>query len=151
MLKQGRFRVTASCGFTLLEIAVAISILGIGLATLVTLQTRYIAAYELESDRTFATLTAQYILTKLEQNPESLVAGTVGGALKSRLEQDGYYDYKSDLVKSEDHEHLDAWTYQLSIRPQDVPPNEDVLRRIDLTITWDGGDLSFVYFVRTPS
>ena len=89
----------ATAGFTLIEIAVAIAILGLGLATLVALQTRYMATYETERNRTTAALAAEYILTKLENAKEVPELGGNGGDLKGLLETEGYYDYQPDAVQ----------------------------------------------------
>lgn len=140
-------------GFTLIEIAVAIGILGMGLATLIALQTRYLASYELERNRTYAAMYGQYLLTKMEVGPVIPEPGSKSGDLISFLSAEGYFDYEPAGLGDMDRTSIESWTYNLTISSQDLPPDEDVLRRIDLTINWGESateSLPLVYYAHVP-
>ncbi len=54
-----------SAGFTLVEIAVAVAILGLALTTLIGLHTRMLDTYYNEKNRTKSAFLAQYVMTIL--------------------------------------------------------------------------------------
>lgn len=137
-------------GFTLLEIALAIAILGMGLTTLIALQTQHIDAYQRERNLTIASLYAQYVMSCIEAAQEPPETGSKSGDLKSLLSDYGYFDYEPSGVSVQSSDNLiEDWSYELTVSSQDVPPLEDVLRRVDLSIIWggQGGDsTTFVYY-----
>ena len=84
-------------GFTLVEIAIAVAILGLAFSTLVGLHTKMIDTYNLERNRNIAALTGQYMLALLDVAPEPPEVGTDNGNLRNRLQDYGYFEGEKDL------------------------------------------------------
>ena len=57
-------------GFTLVEIAIAVAILGLAFSTLIGLHTKMIDTYSLERNRNIASLVGQYMLAIIEVAPQ---------------------------------------------------------------------------------
>ncbi len=141
-------------GFTLLEIAIAVAILGVALVTLVGLQTRLIDSYVQEKNREQAALYAQYLMSITQVQVEAPEVGTEEKDLESILREAGYFDND----RRRDFElMLDGWSYLRSVSSisaptvEGLPPLEDILRRIDLEIRWgEAEDESYrlVYFMQ---
>lgn len=135
-------------GFTLIEVALAVFILGLALTTLIGLQTRIVSLYVEERNITKAALYAQYLMSIIESSKVEPEEGTVSEDLDSKLRESGYFE---DLPNdSEERDNLRGWKYEMSILKIDVVPFEAPLLRIDLKINWgkeeEADGFSLVYF-----
>jgi len=136
-------------GFTLIEIAVSVAILGLALTTLVALNTRMLDTYFNERNRVRASFYAQYLLTMIDAAAEAPELGSKNDSLRDTLEENGYFD--EDELKAE-KDPPESWTYEREVSSIAIAELDDALRRIDLSINWGpGADESFsmVYFVAT--
>ncbi len=125
-----------SAGFTLIEIAVAVAILGIALTTLVGLQTRMLDIYFNERNRFDASLYGQYLMVILETKSEPPPVASREGDLRDALEQAGFFE-SEDL---DDFLSLRGeWQYREEVTSVDLPLINDAMRRVDLIISW--GDI----------
>jgi prepilin-type N-terminal cleavage/methylation domain-containing protein len=143
--KRGR----SAAGFTLVEVAIAVAILGVSLATLLTLQTRYIRIYLSEENQTRAALYAQYLMTMLDLAEELPEAGTKSGPLLDVLQQQGYFDKN---VPPQEKERLKEWDYDQTVTSEDYGDAVDIMRRISLKLSWgpsESESFSLIYYVRT--
>ena len=127
-----------AAGFTLVEVAVAVAILGVGLVTLIGLHTRMLDTYFNERNRFQASLFAQYLMTQVEVLREAPEPGVETDGLISALEEAGYFD--EDSFEKPD-EQLQTWQFRREVSPIGLPLAteelaEDALRRIDITIEW---------------
>lgn len=134
-------------GFTLIEVAIAVAILGIGLTTLLSLQSRYIKNYQHEENLTQAALYAQYLMTMIEVNDTVPEPGTSDKPLAEALGGSGYFD-KDDLTAKES---LKDWRAIQEVNSIDIDPVKDALRQISVSVSWDdqpGNRFTAVLFVR---
>lgn len=137
-------------GFTLIEIALAVAILGVGLTTLVSLQTRYLDSYVTEHNRTKATLYARYLMTIHEVSTLYPEPGIKEDNLSAKLKEAGYFDESEHSQKLE--EDLKLWKYKEEVSIIPVMNKIDALRRIDLQIRWGETareEYNLVYFRHT--
>lgn len=134
-------------GFTLVEIAIAVAILGLALTTLIGLHTRLLNTYFNERNRTRAAFYAQYLMTMMEVQGSPPETGTNEGDLQGALEDEGFFD--SDSLG--DHKiSVEGWQYNQTVTSVDLPLLEDALRRVDLSISWGEGEdetYSLLYFI----
>ncbi len=138
-------------GFTLVELAVSILILGSALTTLVTLQSSHLKAYLHERNLMKAALYAQYLMTMLEVGTEPPEYGEEAGKLSEALDEVGYF---SDEQMNTEKTDLESWEYvqRVSRFIEDETRDEDRVRRIDLEVRWGPGageTFSVVYYMRT--
>ena len=124
-------------GFTLIEVAVAIALLGLGLVTLTALTTRLMNDTQEEVNRSRASLLAQYIL---EINLSNRFNGGAGsgnnsqnGELYSKLQE---LEYFNGLPDSESFNYLKGWEYNLTIEPLSLPLTEAAFEKYIMTISW---------------
>ncbi len=139
-----------SAGFTLVEIIVSVVILGLGLTSLIGIQTNYIDSYLREDNLTRAAMFSQYILSMIEIEPDPPDSGKTSGRLESYLSEIGYFD--GDFKKDE-AVNLDGWEYTLEVQSVDVLVLTDAMKRVELTIRWSEFDLdsfNVIYYVNTP-
>ena len=139
-----------SSGFTIVEIAVAVAILGIALTTLISLQTRMLDTYLNEKARTRAGFFGQYIMSLIEID-EAPEPGVDSGALRSKLEELGYFEENKFGIKAQD---ISSWNYQIETTSEAFQIIEDAYRRIDLTISWGESEeesFNLVYYVKSPT
>lgn len=137
-------------GFTLIEVALAVLILGAGLTTLIALHTRYVSAYMTEQRTTQAALYAQYILALREASNKPPELGEHEDPLSERLGAIGFFDGQS--LKEKDL-NLDGWIVHENVTSVDLPQFPDALRRTDLEVRWgEKEDEGFIltYFAKTP-
>ena len=128
-------------GFTLVEVAIAVAILGLALTTLVGLHTRMLDTYYLERNRTKASLAAQYLMTLTEVAPDPPEVGSTEGDLNELLDERGYYtDLDDTEVKNSKEQLFNGWRYTYEVHSIDLPLIEDALRRIDLVLIWGEGE-----------
>lgn len=138
----------AQAGFTLVEIAVAVAILGLALTTLIGLHTRMLDTYYNEKNRTKSAFLAQYVMTMLEVSADPPDTGTKEDPLFSRLEEIGYLDTEEE--RSEIRKQFEGWTITQEVTSIDLPLIEDALRRVDVLISWgptQDETFSLVYFI----
>ncbi len=134
-------------GFTLVELAIAVVILGAALTILVGLQTRIVDGYIHEKKVTYASLYAQYILALIEVESGKGDIQTKQGDLEAELKELGYFD---DSLDGDDI-FIKGWTFEQQVTDVDIPPLEDALQRVDLVISWGNGSgdqFNLVYFIK---
>jgi prepilin-type N-terminal cleavage/methylation domain-containing protein len=138
-------------GFTLVEIAVAVAILGIALTTLIGLHTRMLDIYLQEKARTQAAFYGQYILSIVEVDPQVPDPGTESGDLRNKLDELGYFDDNENGLKAKE---LIGWNYNIEVSSENFLELEDAYRRVDLSISWGPSEeesFSMVYFMKSPT
>jgi prepilin-type N-terminal cleavage/methylation domain-containing protein len=138
-------------GFTLIEIVAAVVILSLGLSILLSMQTRYAESYFKERNRFRAVLFAQYLMTLVEVAPQAPAEGTKDETLSNVLQDAGYFDAAGDQLINSQSEGLQNWRFFQRVTSINVPPLEDILRKIEMTVRWgEGADEEFqlVYFIR---
>lgn len=141
----------SSGGFTLVEVAVAIAILGAGLATLITLQTRMTDNFLRERSLFRATLAAQYLIGYIEIEPAPPEVGANTGDLIEALQKDGYFDDMNDAQKVQ--EEMQGWLVEQRVTSVDYQDFSDILRRVELSVRWSDSprdQVSLVLFMITP-
>ncbi len=139
-------------GFTLIEVAISIAILGVGLATLIGLQTRMMDNFSRERDLFQATLAAQFLIGLIEIEPDPPEPGDSEGDLSETLRKEGYFD---ELGENQAHfeSRFAGWKLENHVTSVDYGEFQDILRRVELVIRWGERDrekLSLVLFSNTP-
>ncbi len=136
-LKSSRSKGSPERGFTLLEIAVSIVIIGIAFSSLVTLQSYYVKTYVRERNTVKAALAAQYVLSMIELEAEPPDLGAKGGDLVEVLNN---YEYFAEDLEDTEKDAFADWTYTQEVTNVEIPlgteKEQDALRRIDFTVTW---------------
>jgi len=135
--------------FTLVEVAVAISILAIAFTSLITLNTRYLTSYFNDRNLTHAALFAQRAMTMLEIAENTPEVTEKEGDFIDLLSESGGLYRQAEIEKI-----VSGWTYKLAVQAIPVPPDEDAMRRIDLTVSWGESvaeEYALVYFMKTKS
>ena len=136
-------------GFTLIEVAVSVAILGLALTTLVGLNTRMLDTYYNERNRLLAAFYAQYLMTIMESEEELPDLGVNSEPLGDVLDEAGYYD-EDELKKKDDP--TSNWTYKTDVQTAGIPELDDALRRVDIQISWGPAEaqtFKLVYFMST--
>lgn len=149
-MRAGCKRRIESAGFTLIEIAVAVSILGASLATVIALNTRLLDTVSREQNLLRASLYGQYILTFIEIAPAPPEVGVDEGELTDRLKRIGYF--QGDALETL-ADRLQGWRYSETVTAVDFGEFPDIMRRIDLAISWDTGprdQLTLVLYLKSP-
>ena len=123
-------------GFTLVEIAMAVAILGLGLTTLVGIQSNYTSAFIFERQLNRAALFAEYLMGTYDIAEQAPDTGTEEGSLKSALDKAGYFQQGEDTSSFE----LENWRYERLVTNVGVPPFDDALRELRLTVSWGEGE-----------
>ncbi len=139
-------------GFTLIEIAIAITILGLAMTTIIGLQTRYVNNYMVERDRTKAALIAQYIMTSIEVEKEPPEKGEKKESLNSVLKKIHYFENLDSKDKKQEKKYLRNWTLTKKVTSIDIHLIKDVLRRVDLKIKWgksEDSSFTLTYYIKT--
>jgi prepilin-type N-terminal cleavage/methylation domain-containing protein len=145
MIKRSNIR--QEKGFTLLEITVAVAILGVGLTTLIAAEANIINRYLEEKKLLQASLYAQYLMTFIEIDKDPPELGTKTDRLYGKLNEHGYFkDLESDNIRND----LKDWTVKKTVTPFDFQDFQDIMRRIELEITWGKkqGSYTIVYYKR---
>ena len=149
-MRAGCKRRIESAGFTLIEIAVAVSILGASLATVIALNTRLLDTVSREQNLLRASLYGQYILTFIEIAPAPPEVGVDEGEHTDRLKRIGYF--QGDALETL-ADRLQGWRYSETVTAVDFGEFPDIMRRIDLAISWDTGprdQLTLVLYLKSP-
>lgn len=134
-------------GFTLIEVALAIAILGIGLATITTLSTRLVDDTYYEIGRSNGTILAFYLLETQNAAPtdpsqDDASTQNQSGGLISKLDSLGFF---SGLNKEEDFPYLsEAWNYQITHEPLTIPLTDTPLDIITVSVRWGNNDFESV-------
>lgn len=139
-------------GFTLIEIAAAVVLILFAFTTLTTLQLSFVDSYLRERSMTKAALYAQYLLTRYETATKPSNEMQNDGLLEDALRQDGYFDQLDQQSVAEEMARIKGWIVRTVIVRQPIPPLEDALRRIDLTIIWSNhprDQFQVTYFVKS--
>jgi len=139
-----------SSGFTLVEIVVSVVILGMGLTSLIGIQSNYIDGYIREENLTRAAMYGQYIMSMIEVEVDPPESGKNSGNLDNYLKELGYFD---ENFKDGEHVSLDGWNFELDVESVDILLITDAMKRVDLTISWSEYDLDsfrLIYYVSNP-
>jgi prepilin-type N-terminal cleavage/methylation domain-containing protein len=138
-------------GFTLIEVAIAVAILGAALATLIGYQTRLMDTYAHERNLFRATLAAQYLMTFIEVEQDPPDPGDTESSLEDALQEKGYFD---GLETDQFADTYKDWKLTQRVTSVNYAEFEDILRRVELNISWDSGqqdNFSLVLFMNTPT
>ena len=140
-----------SRGFTLIEVAISIAILGVALTTLVSLQAGYLRNLTNDRNLVRAALVGQYLLAIVEADDNFPNPGKSEKELLPTLEKTGYFDENEEVAASKpDYE---GWRLRREVTNIGMPPVESALRRIVIEIIWgDTQNESFelTYFIKSP-
>ena len=129
-------RTNSERGFTLIEISAAVVLILFAFTTLTTLQLGFVDNYIRERSMTKAALYAQYLLTPIEVANKPPDEGQSGGLLEDALRQAGYFEQLDPQSVQEEMTRIKGWMVRWTVTRQAIPPIEDALRRIDMTIIW---------------
>ena len=137
-------------GFTLIEVAIAIAILGVALMTLTALTTRLMNDTRDEVNRIQASFLGQYILgVKLadrfssQNNSGNSDAGNANasGNLYQKLQD---LDFFTGLDSAESFSYLKSWTYNLKVEPLSLPLTQNQFEKYSIELIWGkGGEANF--------
>ena len=134
-------------GFTLVEVAVAIALLGLGLMTLTALSVRLMDDTREEINRTKASFFAQYILEttladRFSQNSSASTSGGNSGSLLQKLKE---LKYLEGLGNQADFNYLQSWNYQLTVESITLPLSTSAFEKYLLRIYWgEGANQEFI-------
>lgn len=138
-------------GFTLIEVAISIAILGVALTTLVSLQAGYLRNLVNDRNLVRAALIGQYLLAIVEADDNFPNPGASEKELLPTLEKVGYFDDNEEIAASKGD--FEGWRLRREITNVGIPPLESALRRIVIEIIWgDSQSESFAltYFIKSP-
>ena len=141
---------TNEAGFTFIELLAAVVLLVIFLTVIIGTQTNFTDAFLNEESRSRAAMYAQYIMTFAEIEAEAPEPGSSSSTLAAKLSELGYFQLEEGSALEE---KLRDWDYKEEITSVAIPPNDDALRRIDLTVSWGDStmeELTLVYFMKGP-
>ena len=154
-------------GFTLIEVAIAVAILGVALVTLIGLQTRMLDSFDLERKRERAAMYAAYLMGVVETQKEAPAVGGDEGDLEDYLRKAGYFDGEPREERKEERDSLEGWRYVLTVTEFLLPFAEEIeaagaeegnekkdepLRQVQLTIQWgvSAGESYSLLYIMTP-
>lgn len=126
-------REKGASGFTMIELVVAVVLLGLALTTLISMQSNFAKSYFQEENRTKAALFAQYIMALIEVNEVPADGFSEDGSLEGKLEEVGFFNEKH---QREDEVNLEGWNYEINTESIPVLEIEDALRKVELIISW---------------
>ena len=140
-----------SKGFTLIEVAISIAILGVALTTLVSLQAGYLRNLTNDRNLVRAALIGQYLLAIVEADDNFPNPGASEKELLPIIEKAGYFDENEELSSTKTD--FEGWRLRREITNVGLPPLESALRKIVIEIIWgDSQSESFAltYFIKSP-
>jgi len=147
LLKTKGFRLDRA--FTLIEVALAIAILGIGLATITTLSTRLVDDTYYEVGRSNGTILALYILETQTVSSTDAPTGeddanqNQAGAIIPKLDALGFF---TGLDKEQDFPYLtNKWNYELKFEPLSLPFTETSFNIVTSIVSWGPSDFETVH------
>lgn len=138
-------------GFTLIEVAISIAILGLALTTLVSLQAGYLRNLVNDRNLVRAALIGQYLLAVVEADDNFPKPGVSEKELLPTLEKSGYFDDNEEIAASKPD--FEGWRIRREITNVGIPPLENALRRIVIEIIWgdaQGESFTLTYFIKSP-
>ena len=140
---------STSSGFTLIEVVLAVVLLGTALAIILGLQSSAVTQTVRNRNKEFALLEARKVLAFLEAN-EAAIQDT--NDQKPLLEMLKQYDGKeAEVVSKEETQRLAPFQAHLTIIPWDIPDvGERMMRKITLEVEWTSSPLDrvqLVYFI----
>jgi prepilin-type N-terminal cleavage/methylation domain-containing protein len=138
-------------GFTLIEVAISIAILGVALTTLISLQSGYLRNSLNDKNLVRAALMAQYILAVVEGDDNFPEPGKSEKDLIPILDRIGYFEENEQLALQK--RDFEGWLLRREITNVGIPPMESALRRIVLEIMWgdtQSESFSVTYFIKSP-
>lgn len=136
-------------GFTLVEVAVSVAIIGVAFATLITLNTRELRNYRNDQSLTQATLLAQKVMTIIEVASTPPSEGDTEKDLLDALEDAGGLDPQ---VKRRLEPKIAEWKVRTSVTAVPILEFDDVMRRVEVTVSWgEAADEEYriVQFIRS--
>ena len=139
-------------GFTLVEVAIAIALLGMGLITLTGLATRLMNDTREEVNRIRASFFAQYIIElKLadrfnnNNNQNKQAPPSSSGSLYQKLSEVQYFD---GIENNSELDYLKSWSYSFDIQQITLPFTTSNFEKYHLKITW-GNDANQQFELET--
>ncbi len=138
-----------SSGFTLIEVALAVAIMGVALTTLIALQGSYLRSYQYERNLVRAALIGQYMLAIWEADANLPQPGESNRPLLPVLQKLGYFE-ENELMSAQ-RADLEGWMLRRRITKIGIPPVDDALRKIEVEVVWGPGQnelFQIVYFVK---
>lgn len=138
-------------GFTLIEVAIAIAILGVALTTLVSLQAGYLRNLTNDRNLVRAALIGQYLLAVVEADDNFPNPGVSEKELLPTLEKTGYFDDNEEVAAGK--QGFEGWRLRREITNIGIPPLESALRRIVIEIIWgdtQSESFTLTYFIKSP-
>ena len=146
----------AESGFTLVEIAVSVAILGVALVSLIGLQSSMMQTYVNEQNRFQAALSLQYVASLLETEPQPPEIGYKSEDFEKTLDELGFFD--SDQATQKSLFRFEGWEFEQNVEGIGLPTDreelaEDAIRKISLRVVWgptEDEQFTLVYFVASP-
>lgn len=133
-------RHNSESGFTLVEVAIAIALLGLGLMTLTALSVRLMNDTQEEANRIRASFYAQYLLEVFladrqagNNNANNDSQNKSTGSLYSKLQEINYFD---DLENIDEFKHLENWNYNFDTENITLPFTTSSLDKYKLVVSW---------------
>ncbi len=139
-------------GFTLVEITIAVSLLGVAFTTLVGLEMMYAKRAILDRNLTQAALATQYLLTNMETERRPPENGEQTQPLAEALEKAGYFQELPDDSLSA--ETFAGWDVTTKVDSLDIATLQDALRKVQITVQWGPGaneNYTITYFMRNET
>jgi prepilin-type N-terminal cleavage/methylation domain-containing protein len=140
-----------SKGFTLIEVAISIAILGVALTALVSLQAGYLRNLTNDRNLVRAALIGQYLVAIVEADDNFPNPGSSEKELLPIMEKAGYFDENEELAATK--RDFEGWRLRREITNIGLPPLESALRKIVVEILWGDSQsesFSLTYFIKSP-
>lgn len=137
LLVQDRSCPCCNKGFTLVEVAVAVTILGLALTILIGLQTRTLDAFRHEEQLTRAALYAKYIMTMYELKVERIKEGTDQDSLREVLRRTQYFGKGLSKEKAD----IEGWVVITESQKIRDEPILGKLTKLSLAVKWGDRDV----------
>ena len=153
---QNPRRSSNESGFTLVEIAVSVAILGVALVSLIGLQSSMMRTYINEQNRFQAALSLQYVASLLETEPQPPEIGYKSEDFEKTLEKLGFFE--NDRADQKSLFRFEGWEFEQNVEGIGLPTDreelaEDAIRKISLRVVWgptEDEQFTLVYFVASP-
>lgn len=142
-------KIISKHGFTLVEISVAIAILGVALVIFVSLQAKLINSFIYEKNLFRATLAAQYMMTFIEVSKTAPEIYESQSDLVEVLTEKGYF-LQSGINDAE--KQFTGWTFNQKVSGvEDLgnTPLEDAIRKVEIKVNWSDSEkdsVTLTYF-----
>lgn len=136
-------------GFTLIEVALSVAILGVALTTLVALQSGYLRSYMYGRNLVKASLVGQYLLAVWDADEDLPNPGSSEKDLLPILDKLGYFAESDTMI--DEKISFEGWQLRRTVTNVGYPPLEKALRKIELEVIWGPGSnerFPLVYFAK---